>query len=278
MERTAFSLFRIPSIHHRDVLAQIRRELNIDVHRFLLYYTGDYKNTRWIGVVEDGSHREMFVKVYKKSAIARTEYEKTEQAYAAFTDFFRIATPQSYSEHVLALSVLRKKQNVSVQDVWRRVVEQSVSLYRKEKRLGLWDAYATWAPAHLRETPAVLAHGDLSHWNCFVDEQNVLCLIDYEEVGWYPPMYDCFHLLLKPILLHRPAEIPHDACMELARSFGCSFAQVLVWLVIYLECENEKDRIRNEVLKNQHIEQTIQNRLVLLDTCKKDHFRAVQKK
>ena len=277
VERCAFSLFRMPSIRNRSVLQQLQEELGWKVSEFLLFYTGDYKHTSWIGVVQEESHRQSFIKIYKHGGAARTEYEKTKCAEETFSPFFRVAEPRLYSDHILALSVLRKEHNVSVQDVWAQVLQQSVSLYRKEQRPGKWAAYMSWVPQQLRTAPAVLGHGDLSHWNCFVDDQGVLCLIDYEEVDWYPPMYDCFHLLLKPTLLHRPADIPLDECVELSQTCACSFEQVLVWLCIYLECENEKDRTRNTLLQSKHIEKTIHNRQVLHEGCKKHLLDAVQK-
>ena len=269
LEKVVFSVCRAPSFRRSRVLKQLNNELPVKPTDFLLYYTGDYKNTTWIGVVQDSNQTEYFVKVYKDVGMARQEYEKSEMACSLFSQFFTVAAPLSYSEHILSVSLLHKKSNVLIEDVWNRVVEQSVWLYRAKQKEGSWGADVSWAPLDLRHTPAVRAHGDLSHWNCFVNTQQELCLIDYEEIGWYPPMYDCFHLLLKPTLLHRPAEIPLEECRHLATTWDCSLEQVLVWMYVYLACENEKDRLRNMDLHNPHIESTIKNRSVVQQECKK---------
>ena len=219
--------------------------------------------------MQDSSHTEYFVKVYKDLGVARQEYQKSELACSLFSQFFTVAAPLAYSDHILSVSLLHKKSNVLVEDVWSRVVEQSFWLYCDQQKEGSWDADTSWAPSELRHTPAVMAHGDLSHWNCFVNEKQELCLIDYEEIDWYPPMYDCFHLLLKPVLLHRPAAIPLKQCQYLAKTWKCSLEQVFVWMFVYLACENEKDRVRNIALNNPHIESTIQNRSVVQQECKK---------
>lgn len=269
LERVMFALCRFPSMRKNHVLTQLNEELSSSPTDFLLYYTGDYKNTNWIGVVQDSMQSEYFVKMYKDAGVARKEHEKSTLACSLFSRFFTVAEPLAYSEHLLSVSLLRKRSNVQIEDVWERVVEQSVSLYHEQQKEGTWGEHVSWAPPELRHTPAVMGHGDLSHWNCFLNERQELCLIDYEEVGWYPPMYDCFHLLLKPTLLHRPAEIPHGDCLFLANTWKCSVEQVLVWMYVYLACENEKDRIRNMELNNPHIESTIRNRSVVQKECKK---------
>ena len=271
-EKIVFALCLVPSLRRSRVLKQLKSELSNPPTDFLLYYTGDYKNTTWIGVVQDAVQREYFAKVYKHTAMAKEEYEKSTFACSFFSRFFTVALPLSYSEHILCVSLLRKKSNVLIEDVWSRVVEQSLWLYHNEKKEGSWDSYVSWAPEHLRNTPSVVAHGDLSHWNCFLSEEGELCLIDYEEVGWYPPMYDCFHLLLKPTLLHRPADIPLEECAFLADQWKCSLEQVLVWMYAYLACENEKDRLRNAELNNSHIASTIHNRSVVQQECQKIVF------
>ena len=269
LEKVMFFLCRFPSFRRNNVLSQLKKELLVVPEDFLLYYTGDYKNTSWIGVVQDAARTEFFVKIYKDSGVAQQEYEKSALACSLFSQFFTVATPLAYSEHILSVSLLHKQSNVLIEDVWNQVVDQSVWLYHEYQKEGSWESDVSWAPDELKHTPAVRAHGDLSHWNCFVNEQQELCLIDYEEIGWYPPMYDCFHLLLKPTLLHRPADIPLEQCRYLATAWDCSLEQVLVWMYVYLACENEKDRLRNMELNNPHIELTIQNRSVVQQDCKK---------
>lgn len=269
LEGIVFYLCRFPSFRRKGILEQLKKELLVVPEHFLLYYTGDYKNTSWIGVVQDSARTEFFVKVYKDAGVAQQEYEKSMLACSLFSRFFTVATPLAYSEHILSVSLLHKKSNVRVEEVWMKVVEQSIWLYREHQKEGSWESDVSWAPYELRHTPAVRAHGDLSHWNCFVNEQLELCLIDYEEIGWYPPMYDCFHLLLKPTLLHRPADIPLEQCRTLATTWKCSLEQVFVWMYVYLACENKKDRLRNKKLNNPHISKVIQNRSAVQQDCRK---------
>ena len=269
VEKIIFSLCRFPSFRRSSVLRQLKSELSTEPTDFLLYYTGDYKNTTWIGVVKDSTQSEYFVKIYKSAGVAKEEYEKSTFACSFFSRYFTVAAPLDHSEHILSVSLLRKKSNVLIQEVWDRVVEQSLWLYHNQQKEGPWKSYVSWAPPRFRHTPGVVAHGDLSHWNCFINEEGELCLIDYEEVGWYPPMYDCFHLLLKPTLLHRPAEIPLNECHYLAEKWECSLEQVFVWMYVYLASENEKDRLRNIELNNSHIAATIRNRSAVQQECKK---------
>ena len=268
LEQSMFFVSRFPERDH-EVVRYITSELGSTPSDFLLYYTGDYKDTDWIGLIRKENALLAFVKLYKEAGLAKQNYECCLLAQQYFSPFFATASPLQYSEHILALGVLHKAHNISIQRVWSRVFIQSLSLYEhRDVSLLAWDlTKEKWIPTKWRYAPRVFAHGDLSHWNCFVDRNGVLCLIDYEEVGWYPPFYDCFHLLLKPTLLHQKSSLPEEECLQIAGMANTDKGQVLVWLYLYLEEENQKDILRNTKLQNQKIAQTIENRKHLQQEC-----------
>ncbi|MEC7985128.1 MAG: phosphotransferase, partial [Myxococcota bacterium] len=111
------------------------------------------------------------------------------------------------------------------------------------------------------------SHGDLSHWNCFLDSAGRLCLIDYEEVGLYPPLYDWFHLTLKPSLLKPHCEFPEEALVKIAERFSLPQEKVLAWLWLYLLLEMCKDARRNRVLLSEKINREIRYKRSLWTLC-----------
>ena len=101
------------------------------------------------------------------------------------------------------------------------------------------------------------SHGDLSHWNCFMDRSKRLCLIDYEEMGEYLPLYDWFHLLLKPSLLKPGCLFPEKELVCISELLMLKKERVLSWMWLYLLLEIRKDMYRNQDLQSAKIEREI---------------------
>ena len=258
------SLF--PSLRRRWVVKELTISLSSPPTSFLFFDTSDYKDTYFIGQVAQEDGKVVFVKIYKEEAIAQKNRQQTQRANEVFADSFVVAQLQNSGGRVLSLEVLQKARNATIEEVWPLVFAHSLSMYRTAEKEHDWSPIVPWYTGD-KITKEVVGHGDLSHWNCFWDEKSRLCLVDYEELGDYPPMYDCFHLLLKPTLLNTTADIPMWACNEIATATQEDVSRVLLWLFLYLACENKKDRTRNKILNNSYIAQAIENRCDLQQKC-----------
>ena len=258
---------RFPSLRSKHLHQELRVALGSHSD-FLLYNTSDYKDTRWIGVVKREKEAPFFIKVYKEQEIAEKNFRLSNLAKEHFSSIFRLSNPIDCAGRVLSFSLLKKAQNVSIEEVWTYALQQSLDLYHTGLDTQKWSTELQWVSKDFHFCKEVWGHGDLSHWNCFLDTEGRLCLIDYEELDLYPPFYDCFHLLLKPTLLHHSAKIPIEYCEEIAKAIDTSVIQVLVWLYLYLDIENKKDSYKNMLLKNEAIEKTIQNRKKTQEICK----------
>ena len=233
---------------------------------FLFFDTSSYKNTDFIGIVERENETISFVKIYKETCIAAENREKARTAHTLFSSSFEVAAVEQGDGRILALTLLSKVRNTSVEEVWPKVLEHSVALLHDATQQREWTELS-WYEGN-RSSKEVMGHGDLSHWNCFWNQEDQLCLIDYEEIALYPPMYDCFHLLLKPSLLHGTVEIPISRCKEIANACNHSLEEVGTWLYLYLDSENKKDIHRNKKLQNSLVDETIDNRRIMQQKCK----------
>ena len=258
---------RFPSLRRNWVLDRVQDGFSRSVSAFLFFDTSDYKDTHFIGVVAFRNGDRCFTKIYKDESDAVENREKAHLAQQYFSDSFVVAKPIPSTGCIAALTLLDKKSNAEIDQVWSVVRNHSVKLYKQAHKIKEWGTILSWYSG-VTTTKLVVGHGDLSHWNCFWNDSGALCLIDYEEIDYYAPMYDCFHLLLKPTLLNTTAELPMAQCIELAEHSGESLDRVLLWLYVYLETENSKDRARNVLLRNKAIDRAIDNRLDLQKKCK----------
>jgi|GEM_PF-4883747 len=267
LEKSIFRISHVPSFRSAHIHQRISDALG-EVQSFLLYNTSDYKNTSWIGVTKTKAGLICFVKIYKDPRDAQENFRISQQAEELFSSFFTVSSALQCRDSILSFSLLQKSRNVSIEEVWPHVLKQSIALYRQGVESERWVSDVMWAPEELRICREVWGHGDLSHWNCFWNQEDEICLIDYEEVDRYPPLYDCFHLLLKPTLLHRPAQIPVLQCEEMAHALELSIDHIFVWLDLYLSLENRKDIHRNKVLQSEEIRRTIENRRKTQECCR----------
>ena len=267
LDALTLRFLQAPSLRRRWIFDVLKEGFDHSVQSFLFFDTSDYKNTNFIGIVELEDGRTFFTKIYKDAAEAQINRNRSELAQQYFSGSFVVAASVPCRGRLVALSLLPKKQNASIEQVWSVVRDHSVELYKKSHRIQDWTAILSWYTGS-PVTASVVGHGDLSHWNCFWNTENELCLIDYEEIDFYAPMYDCFHLLLKPTLLNKKADLPMPRCLELAQATGVNLDRVLLWLYLYLETENNKDQKRNVLLGNISIAQAIDNRLDLQKKCR----------
>ena len=275
LDSLTLRFLRLPSLRRRWVFDVLKEGFDQSVCSFLFFDTSDYKNTHFIGVVELDDGQTYFTKIYKDATEAERNREKTDLAQRYFSEAFVVAQSVPSAGRMVALALLPKKHNATIAQVWSVVRDHSIDLYKQSQDQEIqrsthtkdWSGALAWYTGS-PITVLVMGHGDLSHWNCFWNTANELCLIDYEEIGLYVPMYDCFHLLLKPTLLNQKAELPMERCMELAQGTGVGIERVLLWLYLYLETENNKDQQRNVLLGNISIAQAIDNRLDLQKKCR----------
>ncbi|MEC7987170.1 MAG: phosphotransferase, partial [Myxococcota bacterium] len=212
MSRLLFQL-QIPTRRGREEKTILEREFHDVVSEFLLYDTHDYKTTSWIGVVALETRPPVFVKIYKRREDAAQNFLRSQKAGDIFTPYFALAESFYFDGLICAYSLLNKRRNVDIADVEERVLKRYAAEFSKRewavrtsdwlseddmKLLQRWDVRFPLEMFKRAGREQMWSHGDLSHWNCFLDSAGRLCLIDYEEVGLYPPLYDWFHLTLKP--------------------------------------------------------------------------------
>ncbi len=284
-KRLGSLLFKIqlPTRYGAAPLAKLEEELGDRVRDFLLYDTHDYKSTQWVGVVALEGDRELFVKIYKEKAAAAENALRSQKAAEIFAPYFGLSESSYFGGRVCAYSLLQKKRNVSIAEVEERVLERyagafsnpnamnrDTGWFSEEDQARLSSHGFTICSVILQRagTQAMWSHGDLSHWNCFFDRSGQLCLIDYEEVGIYPPLYDWFHLILKPSLLKPGCVFPAPAILGASRRFRLEETQLVAWLWLYLLLEIQKDLLRNQVLRSEKIQQEIEYKRILWEECR----------
>ena len=264
-------------IKERNLLEE---ELAEPIHHFLLYDTHDYKSTAWIGVVEVGQKKRYFVKIYKKASDAADSFARSEIAMRVFSPYFILSKAQYFGGTVCAYSLLQKKRNVAIAEVEETILQRyAKELPEMSNETDSWiseQEQHNFAMAGIEIDQNILqraglqqmwSHGDFSHWNCFEDRSNALCLIDYEEVGLYPPLYDWFHLILKPSLLKPGCVFPEKELNRVSTRLQQSEEVVVSWMWLYLLLEMRKDLYRNRVLKSPKIDKEIHYKQILWQEC-----------
>jgi hypothetical protein len=230
------------------------------VAAFLLY-TGYYKETVLVGPVQSGDGAKLFVKCYQQLDRAIAEVECATRVQSLAGDYFRLARVVKRADNIVAYELLphgrRAAPLAAVQDaaaaMGRNVLERCTATRATDNLIGegFVDLGGQFSPElaadlrALRDARIELAwpecHGDLTPWNVFMNDQDQLCLIDYERAGRGPPLADLFHLHTQPAALVGKHELAFRSSTSAARDAGFDAAQVRWWYVVYLALQLEVD-------------------------------------
>jgi hypothetical protein len=220
----------------------------------LLLDTAYYKSTTFVGPfqVVDGSR--VFVKVFRSADDAATEVERASAFAMRCSPEFRPARLLRPAGRVVLYELLERSGPVPAQllddasSAWcRRMLdhpEAPESLFVPPAELAAMAGEASLPLVDCTEglrrcppMPAVLAHGDLTPWNAFVDDHDEICLVDYERVGRSTPFADYFHFAIQPEALHGRHLSIGSLVDKAAHRGDVDLATARAWLAAYLVTE-----------------------------------------
>lgn len=191
--------------------------------RGLLLWTGYYKNTWFVGPVEDSNGIRVFAKVFKCAEDSSSELRRSRIVgdLAASAGTFNAIPAARLGCTVVGYDVVHRArlatrgETLEVAAAFGRTSADSALVpagddwaSRCRSAALILEATIGWpadeairlltrcSPTHL-----AIAHGDMTPWNLLETFEGPPHLIDYECVGWRPPFYDLVYADSHPLAL-----------------------------------------------------------------------------
>ena len=259
----SFFISKFPQNHARLNTAQKQAVLKLEellgeVKSAILLDTSSYKPTSLVGIVEAKNSSKSFIKIYPeeidlpKIRAQQKLIEDLTDGIAGTCDLL-VARKGVLIYDFIGRTVLRKN---------RRLVQKTAMLLSKstfknrdsninpkdlcDYSLNADNIHQTFDKidfkSHLtnlqrraRHEPLLPCHGDLTTWNSIISEDQSVHLVDYENVGFFPPFFDYIHFVLQPKTLKTNFSINvSKLTKDIAKEAEVSEHRAALWIDLWI--------------------------------------------